>query len=435
MSGRDVHLMLKDKVSGWPHISSITLINAKGKLFNFSRFWPLPEIDVTDREFFKALKSDAGLTSFMGEPVRNRATGSLDHPPRTQGHRSQRRIPGPVLARWRWRTSINISDGVLGQGSQILPLREDDVVLAVIPLSIRRWRGRISRYGPLLNALSRTSDGTVQETISIDGEDRLVVAQACALSLCRSTTKTVASSALRGRNIATYISSAALLLIVVIGLIVLLGVRQIRNYEVLVQAHAERQSKNATRRGDQRHVVGSLDVRCIRAPCRVQPALQRTLWAFAGRREARLHVPRPGLASQGGRIVCRTMSTSTARHFAVALARNESYTHTTQSRDGRIVEIHNHLMPNGGWVGTHEDISERRSAVAEIERTRTFLDTVIENVPVTVFVKDAQSNRYILVNRAAEAMWGISREQSSVRARTRYFRRRPPTAWPPMTSS
>src|SRR5262245_54533493 len=38
MSGRDVHLMLKDKVAGRPHIGAITLINSQGKLFNFSRF-------------------------------------------------------------------------------------------------------------------------------------------------------------------------------------------------------------------------------------------------------------------------------------------------------------------------------------------------------------------------------------------------------------
>jgi hypothetical protein len=44
MSGHDIHLMLKEKVSGWPHIGSITLINSQGKLFNFSRTWPLPNI-------------------------------------------------------------------------------------------------------------------------------------------------------------------------------------------------------------------------------------------------------------------------------------------------------------------------------------------------------------------------------------------------------
>jgi hypothetical protein len=76
MSGHDIHRMLKEKAGSRPHLGAITLINAQGKLFNFSRFWPLPTIDVTDREFFRALKADPQLTSFMGEPVKNRATGS-----------------------------------------------------------------------------------------------------------------------------------------------------------------------------------------------------------------------------------------------------------------------------------------------------------------------------------------------------------------------
>src|SRR5664279_1371371 len=76
MSGHDMHLFLKEKAAGFAHIGSLTLINAKGTLFNFSRSWPLPKIDVTDREFFKALRSSTKLNTFMGEPVRNRATGT-----------------------------------------------------------------------------------------------------------------------------------------------------------------------------------------------------------------------------------------------------------------------------------------------------------------------------------------------------------------------
>jgi methyl-accepting chemotaxis protein len=76
MSGYDMHLFLKEKVAGWPHIGSLTLINSKGSLFNFSRSWPLPKIEVSDREFFKALQSNAQINTFMGEPVRNRATGT-----------------------------------------------------------------------------------------------------------------------------------------------------------------------------------------------------------------------------------------------------------------------------------------------------------------------------------------------------------------------
>jgi hypothetical protein len=76
LSGHDVHLMLKDKIVGLPHIGTFTLFNADGKLFNFSRSWPIPSIDVADRDFFVAFKSDPRLVAFVSKPIRNRATGT-----------------------------------------------------------------------------------------------------------------------------------------------------------------------------------------------------------------------------------------------------------------------------------------------------------------------------------------------------------------------
>jgi diguanylate cyclase (GGDEF)-like protein/PAS domain S-box-containing protein len=55
------------------------------------------------------------------------------------------------------------------------------------------------------------------------------------------------------------------------------------------------------------------------------------------------------------------------------------------------------------------DITPSRRAEAEVRRTREFLNTVIENVPAPIIVKDARTFRHILVNRAAEAFMGISR--------------------------
>jgi diguanylate cyclase (GGDEF)-like protein/PAS domain S-box-containing protein len=55
------------------------------------------------------------------------------------------------------------------------------------------------------------------------------------------------------------------------------------------------------------------------------------------------------------------------------------------------------------------DVTEQRQAEVERDRTRAFLDTVIENVPMTIFVKSARDQRYMLVNRAAEDLWGIPR--------------------------
>src|SRR5713226_1715349 len=73
MSSHDTHLMLKDKISDLPQVDAVTMINAQGKLINFSRYWPIPAVNVSDRDYFKALKSDPQLTSFLSEPVHNRS--------------------------------------------------------------------------------------------------------------------------------------------------------------------------------------------------------------------------------------------------------------------------------------------------------------------------------------------------------------------------
>lgn len=55
------------------------------------------------------------------------------------------------------------------------------------------------------------------------------------------------------------------------------------------------------------------------------------------------------------------------------------------------------------------DVTESKRAEAEIRRTRAFLDTIVENIPVSINVKEARDLRYVLINRAQEEMWGISR--------------------------
>jgi diguanylate cyclase (GGDEF)-like protein/PAS domain S-box-containing protein len=57
------------------------------------------------------------------------------------------------------------------------------------------------------------------------------------------------------------------------------------------------------------------------------------------------------------------------------------------------------------------DVTERSRAEARLRETQEFLDTVIENVPVAVIVKNADDLRYILINRTAEQFLGVSRNE------------------------
>jgi diguanylate cyclase (GGDEF)-like protein/PAS domain S-box-containing protein len=49
------------------------------------------------------------------------------------------------------------------------------------------------------------------------------------------------------------------------------------------------------------------------------------------------------------------------------------------------------------------------AGAAELGRTQNFLDTIIENLPVSIVVKDARDQRYVLINRTAEAIFGMAR--------------------------
>ena len=92
-----------------------------------------------------------------------------------------------------------------------------------------------------------------------------------------------------------------------------------------------------------------------------------------------------------------------------SLKQGKAFTLNIELADGRTIAVVNQPMRSGGWVATHEDMTERYRAAREFERTRSFLDTIIENVPSPITVKNIPDLRYLLVNRAAEDYLGIDR--------------------------
>jgi diguanylate cyclase (GGDEF)-like protein/PAS domain S-box-containing protein len=412
MSGHDVHLMLKEKVAGWPHIGSITLINARGKLFNFSRFWPLPEIDVTDREFYRALKSNAGLTTFMGQPVSNRATGSWTIHLVRKVAAPNGEFLGLVLGAMEMAYFDQyFATIVLGGESAIKLLRDDGTMLASHPqVDPAKGRGGLQNDA-LLDILARTVDGPVRQVAAIDGERQLIVAQQLAhYPFVITATKTVSAALAEWRSAAIYISAAAALLLLVIGAVVVLCIRQIKAYESLVVARAEADQKSQLDAAINNISLGLL---MFDASERVVVCNRRYIEIYGLSPD----VVKPGVTFR--ELICHRKETGTFagdvdqyhRELREAFAGKSTYTVTVQIGKGRSIRITNQLMANGGWVAIHEDITERRQAVTELERTKMFLDTVIENAPVTVFAKEVQGQRYILVNRAFEELWGMSRDE------------------------
>jgi PAS domain S-box-containing protein len=78
---------------------------------------------------------------------------------------------------------------------------------------------------------------------------------------------------------------------------------------------------------------------------------------------------------------------------------------------GERLRFETRRTPNGGYVTTVINITHLEQREAKAMATQGFLDTVVENTPAMLFVKDGETGRFLLVNRAAEGMLGVPRSE------------------------
>jgi len=83
----------------------------------------------------------------------------------------------------------------------------------------------------------------------------------------------------------------------------------------------------------------------------------------------------------------------------------------TELPGGRSVRVKYFVLPNGGSVATHEDCTEQRKLSRQLDSTRQFLESILDNVPVCVAAKSIGDGRYIFANRAFERFSRFSRDK------------------------
>ncbi|UMY18849.1 response regulator [Methylobacterium organophilum] len=73
---RETHELLKAKVAGVPQLDAVTMVGADGRLINFSRRYPVPAIDISDRDYFAELRDNPIAEPYVTGPVQNRGSGT-----------------------------------------------------------------------------------------------------------------------------------------------------------------------------------------------------------------------------------------------------------------------------------------------------------------------------------------------------------------------
>ena len=86
-----------------------------------------------------------------------------------------------------------------------------------------------------------------------------------------------------------------------------------------------------------------------------------------------------------------------------AVARRQASRQIIEQRDGRTIEVVGQPLADGGWVATHQDITEER-------RRQASFRFLFENNPLPMWVWDHETLGFLAVNKAAEEKYGYDRD-------------------------
>ncbi|MBR1086058.1 EAL domain-containing protein [Bradyrhizobium manausense] len=358
LAGQDVHQMLRSKVDALPYMGGVNVIDAEGNLINSSIAWPVPQVNVADRAYYRTFRYDPQAPDVLIEPVHSRVSGVWTI-------LIVRKIMGPhgefmgLIGRGIEPANFEkfFESVVLGEGAAISMLHRDGTMLARFPHSSESM-GRNFRNGSFEQQRVFTLDHFAGRFVSpVDGEDRLTSAHALPhfpIIMMATTTRAAALADWR-EQIGILISVAGASALAIAGVLIAIVRKLLEQHRLsrerltLEKQRLDRAINNMTQ--------GLL---LFDASQRLVICNQRYVDMYGLSPE----IVKPGCSFHdiiAHRKATGSYSGDVDQHVARVLRdvhmRNSMVIDTS---DGRSIQIVNEPLDDGGWVATHEDITERR---------------------------------------------------------------------------
>jgi diguanylate cyclase (GGDEF)-like protein/PAS domain S-box-containing protein len=358
MSGHDTHLMLKAKINALSYVGGINLFDADGKLINTSEAWPTPAVNVADRAYFKTFRSGPHSPLVLLEPVHSRITGAWTTV-------LARKLVGPdgeflgVVGRGIEPAHFEkfFASVALGDDAAISMFHRDGTLLARYP-HVDDMIGRNFSSSPLFElVLSKSDHGTMRINSPVDSQGRLGATRELSnFPIVMIATTTVAAALLDWREQTRFLIGVAALSALVIAGILFLIVRQLsRQHQATRRRVTLEKQRLDTAVNNMTQGLLLFD-----ASQRLVVCNQRYIEMYGLSAE----IVKPGYSFR--EIIAHRSATGSltgdvdqyvARVLRDIHVRNSMVVDTG---DGRSIQIVNEPLDDGGWVATHEDITERR---------------------------------------------------------------------------
>jgi diguanylate cyclase (GGDEF)-like protein/PAS domain S-box-containing protein len=409
MSSPQAHEILRSKTSGLSYLGDISILDSRGDLINWSRPLPAPALNIVDRAYFKAFKSDPQSEPILAEAVRSHLDGNLNtviaH--RLSGENGvflgvmTRRIDPANYEKF-------FASVAIGMDAAISMFHADGTLLARYP-HVDQVVGQKFTTAPLLQrVLSERGQQTLRVQSPVDHADRLgSAARLSHFPIIVVATNTVSAALADWREQTRFLVTAATLSALVIALILFLIIRQMtrQSREAQQRLESERSRLDAALNNmiqglvlfdasarivtfNRRYVdMYNLSTEVVKSGCHFRELMQhrKDTGSFAGE------------VDEFCSSVMHNIAQGQVDHSIM------------QCADGRSFLAISKPLAHGGWVATMEDITDRRRLEQERDRNYAFLRQIVDHIPTQITVKDVRDNRYVLANRVAEAQFGLPR--------------------------
>ncbi|AUC97266.1 MULTISPECIES: EAL domain-containing protein [Bradyrhizobium] len=364
MSSDDIHAMLKSKMEALSNVGSLNVFDADGVLINSSGAWPTPQASIADRDYFQIFKSSPYSPDMLVAPVVSRISGKWTTV-------IARKVTGPhgeflgVVGRGIAPATFErfFSTVALGEGAAISMHHRDGTLLARYP-HVEELIGKNFRTGPASQQqVFERPASTSRLTSPVDGKDRLASSRALTKFpiVVVATTTTEAALANWREQIGILIAITSIS-VLAIAILLTLVVRK------LLQQHRAQQQR--------------LTLEKLRLDTAVNNMTQGLLLFDSTQRLVicnKRYIEMYGLSADVIKPGCSFRDVIVHRHltgsfqgeverYVNLVLRDVSVRNTMviTTPDGRSIQVVNEPLADGGWLATHEDVTERRRAEERI---------------------------------------------------------------------
>ncbi|HVX79452.1 MAG TPA: EAL domain-containing protein [Bradyrhizobium sp.] len=364
MGTAEQHKMLCVRLSNTTDVAGLNIYGANGELINSSKNWPVPAVNISDREYFKELKTDTGRLPYRMEQVRSRYSGKWTTA-------VAYRISGPhdeflgVVVRGLYAGALEsfFSSVSLADDSAI-SMYLHGAMLARVPHVDALIGTRLSTAPVFSRMLAKQDNYVTTITSPVDGRQRLIASRRLEhFPISVSATATVRTTLASWREQTTFLIGVAAFCVVVIAAIVSLMIHKLSAFHGAAQERIRLEKQRLD------FAVNNMSqgLLLFDSAARLAVCNDRYIEMFNLSRE----VARPGCTLNDLLQHRKDAGTFTEDVDEYCIRFFKTIRGTVSKKvldvsDGRSIELWHKPTSDGGWVTTTEDITERRQAESRI---------------------------------------------------------------------